>query len=125
MVSQSIVLPAGEVQPVTHAGILVMPLGLKYLEAYPDGNRSCTSGNRKDGPFLQEMEMEGILLVQKEYSHLGPQQCFSPGLCAPRFFAKKRDLHEYKFISNTARIQQEERRASSFALPFSGHFKEG
>ena len=74
LVSQSIVLPAGEVQRVTHAGILVMPLELKYLEAYPDENRLCTTGSTKDGPFLQELEMKGIFLSKQ----LGPQQCFSP-----------------------------------------------
>jgi len=73
-----------------------IPLELKYLEAYPGGNRLCTSGNTKDRPILQELEMKGIFL-SKEYSHLRPQQCFSPGYCVPRFFAKKRDLYKSKF----------------------------
>lgn len=86
---------AGEGQCVTHAGILVVPLELKYLEAYSDGNRLCTSGNTKDRPFLQELEMKAIFLP-KECSYSGPQQCFSPGWCAPCFFANG-DLCKCKF----------------------------
>lgn len=35
----SVVLPAGEEQRVTHAGILAVLLELKHLEAHPDRNR--------------------------------------------------------------------------------------
>lgn len=59
------VLPAGEVQCVTHAVILVVMLQLKYLETYPDGSRLCTGVDTEDGPVFtenEELEMKGIFL---------------------------------------------------------------
>lgn len=77
LVSQSIVFPAGEVHCVTHTGILVMLLEIKYLEAHPNGNSLCTRGNTKDSNFLQELEMKAIFLSR--VLSFGAPTMFSPG----------------------------------------------
>lgn len=74
-----------------------MLLELKYLEAYPDGNRLCTSGEAKDGPFLQELETKGIFLSKQSTLAWGRSNVSVLDSVHRAIFTKKRSLYKYKF----------------------------
>lgn len=107
--------PVGEVQHVTHAGILVTQSEQKDREANPGGSRLCNDGGTNDVPFCTGAgNKKGMFLSNGVLSFVAPAMFQSWTVCTMLYYRG--------FILNAPRIQQEERRTSSFALPFSHHF---